>query len=121
MDDPVADGVRSIVDGHIILDRNLAHRGHYPAIHILSSISRLSTVLLDDIKLRANQQLRENLAIYKEAEDLINIGGYRKGNNERWDRAILLYPRLIEFLRQNHKDYSKLHETVNRLEGILRG
>lgn len=120
-DDPIADSVRSIVDGHIVLSRELAARNHYPAIDVLHSVSRLSGSVFDDRESELNSQVRKALAVFKSAEDLVNIGGYRKGNNAEWDRAIELQPKLQEFLRQKPHETSSMIETRERLEGVLRG
>jgi flagellum-specific ATP synthase len=100
MNDPVADAVRSILDGHIVLTRELAHRSHYPAVDVLQSVSRLATeVSTPDVRL-AEAQVRELLALYREKEDLISIGAYSPGSDPRIDRAIELMPAIEAFLRQ---------------------
>lgn len=120
-DDPIADNVRSIVDGHIVLSRDMAARNHYPAIDVLHSLSRLAPSICSSRDLEINGKIREVLAVYKNAEDLINIGGYRKGNNAEWDRAIILYPKIIEFLKQGVNESTDLQSSRDRLEEILRG
>ena len=100
MDDPIGDAVRSIVDGHIVLDRKLASRGHFPAIDVLPSTSRVMKNVVPGEYMRLSRAMRENLAVYREAEDLINIGAYRAGSNPAIDEAIRLYPSIVEFLRQ---------------------
>ncbi len=119
-DDPIADHVRSVVDGHIVLSRDLATKNHYPAVDVLSSVSRLVHAICDSRDLEMNAQVRSILATYKNAEDLINIGGYRKGTNPEWDRAILLYPKVIEFLKQSVNEKSELIAGRERLEEIFR-
>ncbi len=119
-DDPIADAVRSIVDGHIVLSRPLAHKNHYPAIDVLESVSRLTHAVASPQDIKLNAQLREIVATYREAEDLINIGGYRKGNNPKWDRAIEVYPKIIEFLKQSTSDRSTLERNRITLEEIFR-
>jgi flagellum-specific ATP synthase len=119
-DDPIADAVRSIVDGHIVLSRPLAHKNHYPAIDVLESVSRLIHAVASPQDALLNGQIREAVATYREAEDLINIGGYRKGNNPKWDRAIELYPKIIEFLRQASGEPSSLDKNRAALEEIFR-
>jgi flagellum-specific ATP synthase len=100
MNDPVADAVRSILDGHIVLTRELAHRSHYPAVDVLQSVSRLaSEVSTPNVRL-AEAQVRELLALYREKEDLISIGAYSPGSDPRIDRAIELMPAIEAFLRQ---------------------
>src|SRR6266853_6319052 len=88
MSDPVADSVRSILDGHIVLDRKLAGRGQYPCIDILGSISRLMPQLVDETVTKAAYSVRDLLAVHRDSEDLINIGAYKRGSNPRIDRAI---------------------------------
>jgi flagellum-specific ATP synthase len=100
MDDPIGDAVRSIVDGHIVLDRKLASRGHFPAIDVLSSTSRVMRNVVSHEHIMLSRSIRENMAIYKEAEDLINIGAYRQGSNPQIDEAIRLHPVITEYLRQ---------------------
>ncbi len=120
-DDPIADHVRSVVDGHIVLSRDLASKNHYPAIDVLPSISRLGSAIASPRDLELNGLIRSVLATYRSAEDLINIGGYRKGNNPEWDRAIAIYPKLIEFLRQKTEEGTTLGACRERLEEIFRG
>lgn len=120
-DDPIADNVRSIVDGHIVLSRDLASKNFYPAIDVLPSVSRLSGVVASKRELELNSMVRHVLATYKNAEDLINIGAYRKGNNPEWDRAIELYPKVIEFLKQGVHEASAWKDSLARLEAVLRG
>jgi flagellum-specific ATP synthase len=120
-DDPVADAVRAIVDGHIVLSRTLAERNHYPAIDVLASISRLTSAISSERSRDLNGQIRWVLSTYKNAEDLINIGGYRKGNNPEWDKAIDLYPKVVTFLKQRTHEHSNVVEVAEQLEAIFRG
>src|SRR5439155_12545591 len=100
MNEPIADAARSILDGHCVLSRRLAHRNHYPAIDILQSISRLATEITS-LELRAAAAwLRETLAVYREKEDLITIGAYARGSDARVDEAIERVPAIDAFLRQ---------------------
>ncbi len=100
MDDPIADSVRSIVDGHIVLDRKLAHKGHYPAIDVLQSTSRVMLNVTTKQHRDLAQYIRQNIAVYKDAEDLINIGAYKEGNNESIDKAVSLNKMINNFLKQ---------------------
>lgn len=112
-EDPIADSVRSIVDGHVVLTRKLAMQNHYPPVDVLQSLSRLSHVVSNSEERAANNLIRTLLASYKEAEDLINIGAYRRGTNESWDKAVIWRPKIIEFLKQGiHEKIST--EKVNR-------
>jgi flagellum-specific ATP synthase len=108
MNDPIADSVRSILDGHIVLDRKLAGRGHYPCIDILNSISRLMPQLVDDSVKTAAYGIRDLLAVHKDSEDLINIGAYKKGSNPRIDRAIEKIDSINAFLKQRAEEPSTL-------------
>lgn len=100
MDDPIGDAIRSIVDGHIVLDRRLASRGHFPAIDVLSSTSRVMRNVVSRDYLRVSRLMREHMAVYREAEDLINIGAYKAGSNPAIDEAIRRQPAITHFLRQ---------------------
>jgi flagellum-specific ATP synthase len=100
MNDPIADSVRSILDGHIVLSRDLATQNHYPAIDVLESVSRLNRDLLKPEQLGLAAAAREHLAVYRKNQDLINIGAYPAGSNPTIDRAIALHEPLDKFLRQ---------------------
>ncbi|HTL16939.1 MAG TPA: FliI/YscN family ATPase [Patescibacteria group bacterium] len=100
MNDPIADAVRSILDGHVVLSRELASQNHYPAIDVLESVSRLNRDLLSPDQLDLTAAGREHLAIYRKNQDLINIGAYANGTNSAMDRAIALHDPLNGFLRQ---------------------
>jgi flagellum-specific ATP synthase len=119
MDDPIADSVRSIVDGHIVLSRALAQRAHFPAIDVLASTSRVMRSVASPEQVRLAQKLRENLATYKDAEDLINIGAYKPGSNPRIDKAVKLIDGINDFLRQKVEDPSDYNQTLRALQGIL--
>ena len=118
--DPVADSARSLLDGHIVLSRKLADRGHYPAVDILRSISRLMSAVVSDEHRVAAQKLREIYATYADAEDLINIGAFSSGSNRRIDGAISLIERINEFLVQPVRRRTPFEETVKRLTAITR-
>lgn len=118
MDEPVADAVRGILDGHIVLARRLAERYHYPAIDILASLSRLSTKVTDRVEREAAGRVRRLLATYTEAEDLINVGAYAEGSNPEIDEAIARIEPIREFLRQDITERSSTDETVRRLFGL---
>jgi len=100
MNDPIADSVRSILDGHIVLTRELATQNHYPAIDVLESVSRLNRDLLEPAQLDLTAAAREHLAVYRRNQDLINIGAYPAGSNPVVDQAIALHEPLNRFLRQ---------------------
>ncbi len=116
--DPVADSARSLLDGHIVLSRKLADRSHFPAVDILSSISRLMNAVVTEEHRRAAQKLREIYATYNDAEDLINIGALSPGNNRRIDGAIALIDRITNFLTQPIRKKSSFEGTVAQLLSI---
>lgn len=117
--EPVTDTVRGILDGHIILDRELAEKNHYPAVDILKSVSRLMVNITSDEYKRIAGFCRRLLAIYKENEDLITIGAYKKGSDPEIDRAIELNNRLTNFLQQEIFENSSLQETGDALFQLL--
>ena len=110
MNDPIADSVRSILDGHIVLSRKLANKYHYPAIDVLSSVSRMMPDVVTPSHLRAAGRLKEALAAYLDAEDLINIGAYVKGSNPKIDWAIQVVDSINAFLRQDINERSSFEE-----------
>jgi flagellum-specific ATP synthase len=116
--DPVADSARSLLDGHIVLSRKLAERGHYPAVDILQSISRLMPVVTGKEHRLAAQKLKEIYAIYIDAEDLINIGAFSPGSNRHIDGAVALIDKIRNFLIQPVRDRTDFAETVRRLTVI---
>jgi flagellum-specific ATP synthase len=119
MDDPIADTVRGILDGHIVLSRRLAAQGHYPAVDVVNSVSRLMPQIVPDHQRKMAEEVRELLAAYKEAEDLINLGAYQHGSNPLLDRALALRSSLIAFLRQEIKEVTPLAESWRLLAEIL--
>ncbi|MBU0671634.1 MAG: flagellar protein export ATPase FliI [Candidatus Margulisbacteria bacterium] len=119
MNEPIADHSRSILDGHIVLSRDLAARNHYPAIDVPHSVSRLMTNLVSDEHKQAAGKLREVLARYTEAEDLINIGAYVKGSNPKIDFALSKIEQVNAFLKQGTFDQVKYEETVKRLLSVF--
>ncbi|MGC8793106.1 MAG: FliI/YscN family ATPase [Bryobacteraceae bacterium] len=118
MNEPIADAVRAILDGHIVLSRRLAAAGHYPAIDVLNSVSRLGPDITPPEHWRAAQRIREALAAYQQAEDLINLGAYVSGTNPQLDAVLRARPRLLEFLRQPAQQKAPLEETRAALEEI---
>ncbi len=119
--EPVADSVRGILDGHILLSRDLAHRAHWPAIDVLTSISRLMNDLSAPENLQSAQLLKQLLAAYRQAEDLINIGAYQHGSNRLVDRAIQLKPRIDQFLQQSATSHSSMVDTLTQLKQLTAG
>ena len=119
MNEPVADAVRGILDGHIVLSRQLAHFNHYPAIDVLESVSRLTRDVCTPEEVALAGRAREQLALYRKNEDLVSIGAYQKGANAALDQAIALQEPLRKFLRQGTHDYSSRVETFKTLKQIL--
>ncbi|MEO8663172.1 MAG: FliI/YscN family ATPase, partial [Bryobacteraceae bacterium] len=113
--EPVCDAVRAILDGHITLSRELGAAGHYPAIDILHSVSRLASKVATPEQKVAAQKIREAMATYERAEDLIQLGAYVSGTNPKLDAAIQGHSELIEFLRQDTHSMANLPETIERL------
>lgn len=119
MNEPVSDTVRSILDGHIVLSRDLAARNHYPAIDVMSSTSRLMTEVADKAHKRVAAHFRRYMAAYREAEDLINIGAYQNGSNSEIDRAIALRKEMLLFLRQGLEETWPFARMVEKMESIF--
>jgi FliI/YscN family ATPase len=113
--EPICDAVRAILDGHIILSRRLAAQGHYPAIDILNSVSRLTSAIATPSQKEAARQMRQALAAYRDAEDLIQLGAYVAGSNPLLDASIRMRPELLDFLRQDHLARCPIEETLSRL------
>ncbi|MEX0773124.1 MAG: FliI/YscN family ATPase [Balneolales bacterium] len=120
MNEPIADAVRSILDGHIVLSRNLAHKNHYPAIDVLSSVSRIMNQVVDPANRKIAEKAREVLAVYAEAEDLINIGAYSKGSSPKIDEAISKIEKMNNFLKQDEGGFSN-EELWERLRIVMSG
>lgn len=118
-DEPIADAVRGILDGHIVMDRKIAERGRFPAIDVLKSVSRTMPECQTLPERDLNRQARQSLAAYANMEELIKIGAYRMGADPNVDRAISLNPALEEFLRQDKNDHTPLSQSFDRLETIL--
>lgn len=119
MNEPIADAVRSIVDGHIVLSRQLASQGHYPAIDVLSSVSRLMSEVIDEEHLSTAYELRRILADYGKIEDLVNLGAYQRGNNKRTDLALKLIDDVNTFLRQRAGTPSAMEEGLEAMQKLL--
>lgn len=119
MNEPIADAVRSIVDGHIVLDRSLAAKGHYPAVNVLSSISRLMTDVVSREHLDLSYKFRRILADYAKVEDLVNLGAYERGNNRNTDYAIEMIDALNNFLRQDMLEGSTMEASLSHMTKLL--
>ena len=119
MTEPIADETRSILDGHIILSRKLAALNHYPAIDILSSISRCQTAIVPKDHRNAAAKLRGILAKYQEVELLLRIGEYKKGSDEATDEAIEKIDGVNEFLKQGLDERPEYDETIEQLKEVV--
>ncbi|MFA6109447.1 MAG: FliI/YscN family ATPase [Candidatus Latescibacterota bacterium] len=119
MDEPIADASRAILDGHVVLSRRLASRGHYPPIDVMESISRAMRDVVSAAHWERSLEIKSLLAAYAEAEDLINIGAYAKGSNPRIDRALKFVESINAFLRQDSDASGRFDQHVQRLMGLL--
>jgi flagellum-specific ATP synthase len=119
MNEPIADAVRGILDGHLVLSRALAHQNHYPAIDVLESVSRLIRDICTPDEVELSGQAREHLALYRKNEDLITIGAYQKGNSTALDRAVTLYDPLRSFLRQGIYEQVPREKSFAALKRVL--
>ncbi len=120
MDEPVADAVRGISDGHVILSRDLAAKNHYPAIDVLSSISRVMTKVVSKEHRIVSGHLKDLFAAYKESEDLINVGAYVKGTNAKVDKAVSVYDQMLDLLKQDIEESYTIEELYDRMVEIAR-
>jgi flagellum-specific ATP synthase len=118
--EPIADAVRGILDGHIVLSRALAAKNHYPAIDILNSISRLMTDITEEEHKNFAAIARDLLAAYKDSEDLINIGAYVKGSNKKVDMAIVYHDSIEKFLKQGITEHMSFDEALLELKNIFK-
>jgi len=121
MEEPVADAVRGIVDGHIVLTRSLAERGHFPAIDVLQSVSRMVPKCLSEDEYKHVQRTRQVMATYDDMAELIRLGAYTAGSDPQVDEAIRLMPKLEAFLRQAPNEGCSMAESFKRLEAALAG
>ncbi len=118
LNEPITDAVRGILDGHIVLSRKLAGSGHYPAIDIVSSISRLMPFVAGEGHMATANHIREMLSEYRDNEEIINLGAYVKGANPILDEAISSYPEIKSLLQQRMDEYSHWNDTIERLQNI---
>ncbi|MCH8156806.1 MAG: FliI/YscN family ATPase [Nitrospinae bacterium] len=119
LNEPISDAVRATLDGHIVLDRELAAHNHYPAIDVLNSVSRLMIDVISQEHYQLSMKLKDILATYKEAEDLINIGAYSKGSNPKLDIAVEKIDRINEYLRQGIMEEVDLPQSLAALKQIV--
>jgi flagellum-specific ATP synthase len=118
MDEPISDTVRGILDGHIVLSRKLANASHYPAIDVLQSVSRLMPDVLDKENLQRSMYLRGVMAVYKDTQDLISIGAYKKGSSKKIDEAVELNDAINNLLCQQVGERFTFEETMELAEKI---
>ena len=119
MNEPIADAVRGILDGHVVLERKLAHRGHYPAIDVLGSISRCMKDVIDEEHKTAADKFRELLAAYADVEDLINLNAYVRGTNPMTDKAIDMKPEMDAYLKQGIYEADTFENIRKRLIDLM--
>jgi flagellum-specific ATP synthase len=119
MNDPVGDAVRSVVDGHIVLSRNLANRGHYPAIDVLASVSRVMREIVDPQHMKLFRKVTEIMATYRDVEDLISIGAYVDGSDPKIDYAKKMIERINAFLRQDIAEKVSFEVGISRLKKLF--
>ncbi|MCP3772798.1 flagellar protein export ATPase FliI [Paenibacillus sp. MZ04-78.2] len=115
MNEPIADAVRGILDGHIVLNRNIANRGHYPAIDVLASVSRVMKEIVPQEQQLAAENLKRLLSVYKDSEDLINIGAYQRGSNSEIDQSLDAIQSIWDFTRQRVTEKLTYAEAQERL------
>ncbi len=119
LNEPISDTVRGILDGHIVLDRQLANKGQFPAINVLKSISRVMNQIIDSTHRNSASKLRDLLSTYLNSEDLINIGAYKRGSSREIDEAIKYYPKIISFLKQNVEDKISIEQSIISLNQLI--
>lgn len=117
--EPIADAVRGILDGHIVMEREIADRGRYPAINVLKSVSRSMPKAVSPRRNEILREAKKAISSYEDMAELIRLGAYRKGSDPAVDRAIQLYPKIEEFLRQDKEDCTRINESFQQLGAIL--
>jgi len=119
MNEPISDTVRGILDGHIVLSRAIANSNHYPPIDVLGSVSRVMPDIVTKEHLTEFGTIKNMIAVYREAEDLINIGAYREGANPEIDRSVKLHTPIQNFLKQDMLEHYSFEETLSMLKGVV--
>lgn len=119
LNEPISDTVRGILDGHIVLDRNLANKGQFPAINVLKSVSRVMNGIVSEEHRSSAERLRALLSKYTDSEDLINIGAYKRGSSREIDEAIRFNPKIISFLKQGTHERCTKDESIDRLINLM--
>lgn len=121
MNEPIADTVRGILDGHFVMDRKLAEQGQYPAVNVLKSISRVMKQIASPSHIEMAGKLRSLMAVYEENSELIQIGAYKHGTDSLIDQAIIFYPKIQEFLKQGIFESHTLEQSLQMMEELLAG
>ena len=116
--DPLVDAVRALLDGHVVLDRKLNTKGHYPPISVLDSLSRLMTAVCTPAQVEKARRLRELLAVYAANEDLVRIGAYQKGGDATLDQALAALPAITRFLQQRKDERAPIEDTLKALQAL---
>ena len=119
MQDPIADSARAILDGHIVLSRDLADSGHYPAIDIEKSISRVMPQVVSEAHMQQARVLKQVYSMYQQNKDMITLGAYQKGTDPMLDQAINMMPRVNQFLQQGMKDVISYDDGLQGLAQLL--
>jgi type III secretion protein N (ATPase) len=119
MDEPIADEVRGILDGHVVLDRTIAARGRYPAVDPTVSLSRVMDQVVDPAHRDAARKLRSLVAHYEAKRDLVVLGAYAKGSDKELDEAIAKMPKIEQFLRQSPADRVAFEDTIALLRHVV--
>ncbi|MDQ0159094.1 flagellar protein export ATPase FliI [Alkalibacillus salilacus] len=120
LDEPISDAVRGLLDGHLVLDRQLAEQGQYPAINIMKSISRLMSKIVHQEHQQLAHRVKSLLATYEENRELIQIGAYKKGSSSEVDEAIFYYPRIMKFLAQSMNEAVTAEESYQQLQNLFK-
>ena len=121
MNEPIADTVRGILDGHFVMDRKLAEQGQYPAVNVLKSISRVMKQIASPSHIEMAGKLRSLMAVYEENSELIQIGAYKHGTDSHIDQAIIFHPKIQEFLKQGIFESHTLEQSLQMMEELLAG
>jgi flagellum-specific ATP synthase len=116
--DPIADCVRATSDGHIVLSRSLADRGHYPAVDVLASVSRVMPEVVDSDHRACAMTIRKLIADYREVEELVSLGAYQRGSTPRYDRALAAYPAIEKFLKQQVEEPMDMEASIEAMRQL---
>ncbi len=118
--DPIADAARAILDGHIVLSRRLADSGHYPAVDVEASISRVAPDITKKEHQTATRRFKQLYSLYQNSRDLISVGAYTPGGDPRLDEAVAYYPKLMEFLQQDMRQAKPLQSSISELMALVK-